>query len=163
LVPAVAEKTPDLRVVKNSRELFIECKRKQKSSGYSADERRHWFRLSRPIFDFLRYSRLAIVLDIVIHRPLEQLPDDYLEKTVVAKLRLAVPGVIIDNQDLRVVLREIQLDRIRNHFRKNAVRANSTFLNYLLYGDYDLSRGVTDLLEVDFVTMDGSPYIDNLT
>lgn len=153
-------KTPDLHAHKNDRDLFIECKRKQKNSEYSLKERQEWGRLARPLFDYIARTRLPIFLDVNFHQELSDFEDQFFVAEVIPKL--SEPGIIVDDERVTIRMRRSNIFALRNHLENNYVKANSPLLNYLLYGEYGLSRGVRDLIEAKY--WDENPlYIEDVT
>lgn len=138
-----SEKRPDLRVESGKRELFVECKRKSRVSQYSSDERRKWLRLFQPVQKFLVATRLSVFLEIRFRAPLLPLDDGYLFSRLRGVLPLAVPGVLIDDRELRVEVRYVDLSRVRTELIKHSVRRDTRRLPYLLFGFNEPWRGIT--------------------
>jgi hypothetical protein len=92
-------KSPDLRAVKSSDEYYIECKRLSKSSEYSIKEREKWLLMWQKIRDKLTDLGISFLFDIVFHVELNKLPDDFLVKELLGKLRFVTsPCEIIKNE-----------------------------------------------------------------
>ena len=143
LKPTPPTKTPDLQttIPAHGNRVYVECKRLAKNSGYAQREREKWMALIRPIADYMRKRMLPILLDIVFHREIIELPDDYLAKEILPKLELAVPGVLIDSLQMMVSLRNADLGPIQNELKGSNIKTNGSRIHYLIFGSYDPSRG----------------------
>jgi hypothetical protein len=145
LEPTGVAKTPDIRATVEGREVYIECKRLSKSSGYAQAERDHWMRLVKPVGEYLQRTPLPILLDIVFHKELSTLPETFLVDTIVPKLTLALPGTIIDSDTMTVTLRPVDLGPMQTELERVNLKTNGTRFNYLLFGEYDPARGYHSL------------------
>ncbi len=138
-------KTPDIRATAAGKDVYIECKRLSKSSGYAQSERERWMSLVKPLGEYLRENPLAVLLDIVFHKELTKLPESILADVVVPKLKLAVPGTMIDSDVMTVALRPVDLEPLQTELDNVNLRTNGTRFNYLLFGGYDPARGYHSL------------------
>ncbi|HYU41754.1 MAG TPA: hypothetical protein VEQ84_06360 [Vicinamibacteria bacterium] len=145
LEPSVLEKKPDIKTVVGGKDVYIECKRLSKSSGYAQKEREVWLGLVKPLGEYLRDQPLPILLDIVFHKELSTLPQTLLVDVLGPKLPLAVPGTIVDSGEMTVVLRVVDMEPLQKELENVNLRMNGSRFNYLLFGHYDQTRGYHSL------------------
>ncbi len=130
-------KSPDLFVQRGAIKLYVECKRKRAVSDYARSERARWMLMVEPVKRGLLSARLDWCLDVVFHKPIVELPDNYLATRVVPKLRLARPGVLLDDADITVRAIAADWDRLREAMRNDDIRVDTLRLTYLLFGIYE--------------------------
>lgn len=151
LVPAVHHQTsPDIRVQGQAGEFNVECKRKSRLSDYAREEREQWLRAFSPIRDWLVAQRRQWVLDFVFHVPLMGLPETWLERKVLGRLELAAPGVVVDDEELHLTVREVDLGVVQDELREQGIRMDGSRLPTLLFGEFDPSVGVTSAIRGEF-------------
>jgi hypothetical protein len=138
-----ARPTPDLRVRRHGQALSVECKRKRAISDYARREREKWWRISAPVRQALIQRKLGVVLDYVFHVPLLTLSDDYLEQRVLPLIELAVPGRLIDDAELTVSMRPVDLATVQRKLRHQMIRSDGTGLYRDLFGFKDLWKAIT--------------------
>ena len=154
LEEAPPEKRPDIRAVMGENEWYIECKRLEKSSGYSESERRKWLQLWTGVRDYLLDARYSVVLDIVFHVELELLPDDFLLTEMFGKLALVQPPCsVISNEIWDVSIKPVDYATARTHLAKYLVKYPSDQIVELVGGHRDPNRGFTAAVEGRFVRM----------
>jgi hypothetical protein len=141
-----AGKTPDIRATVAGGDVFIECKRMSKNSGYHETERERWYVLARPLVNFIERTLAPVLIDIVFHRELSVMPDDSLATTLVPKLSLAVPGVIIDSPEMTVTLREVDMGPLQRELQTVNIKANGSRILFLLFGQYSPELGYRTVL-----------------
>jgi hypothetical protein len=142
------EKRPDIRAQEGSDEWFIECKRLQKSSDYSENEREKWLRMWVKLRDFLIDRRISAIFDIVFHVELDTLPDDFLLDQLSGKLPLVrLPCEIVSNDTWEVSARPIDYAAAQKHLNKYMVKYPSEQLNELIGGHRDPNQGFTAAVE----------------
>ena len=138
------EKKPDFKAISNTNEWYIECKRLAKSSDYSLKEREKWLSMWNAIRDLLIDNQIPFVLDIVFHVELTSLPDDFLVKELLGKLKLTTfPCSVIDNDTWSVSIDFVDFEKARAHLSNNYVKCPSDQLNELIAGRRDPNRGFT--------------------
>lgn len=155
-------KTPDLHVLTEKKELFVECKRLSKSSQYSIKEREKWLQMWDPLARYLQGKKKSIILEIVFHRELQLFDKLFLEKELVPKLELvAMEGVIIDNPEWTVTIKYVDLKRIKKSLEESSTKIISSTFAHLVTGGHESSHGFT-------CVMSGKPslyhptYIDDI-
>jgi hypothetical protein len=138
------EKRPDLRAISNNEEWYIECKRLNMNSEYSQKEREKWIVMWRGLADFLIDYKMPLVFDIIFHEELETLPDDFLVKELLGKLKLVNhPCEIISNEIWSVKVGFVDFKKIHAHLKRYYVKSPSSQLSTLIGGKYDPNRGFT--------------------
>lgn len=158
LPPERDRKSPDLRVVdKQGHRLLVECKRKARVSDYARGERHQWLRLFAPIREWMVDRRRAWVLECDFHVPLVGLPDDWLVRKTLQRLELATAGVVIDDADLTVTVREVNLAVVRAELREHGVRMDGSRFPTLLFGEFPPSSGVSPAVE--YMPRRGMPHV----
>ncbi len=145
ILESPGRKTPDIKALRAGHRLFVETKRKRKTSDYATRERERWWRLSARLRKELMDKRIPVVVDINFHIPLPGCPDDYLDRRIVPLLRLATYGTIIDDKELCVSLKPVALDDVKSKLRRSLIRIDSSALYQQLYGGYDPWRGITGM------------------
>lgn len=136
-------KTPDLKMLRNGREFFVECKRKRKMTEYARKERERWWQLSAKVRKELIDNRMPALVDIVFHVPLLECSDDILDRKVLPLLKVAMHGKIVEDGELTVSLRQARLDDLKETLRTSLVRIDGTLLYEKLYGTFERWRGYT--------------------
>lgn len=134
-------KTPDIRATIAGTDVFIECKRMSKNSGYREAERERWYVLVKPLATFIERTRVPALLNITFHRELSALPDDILAAALIPKLSLAVPGIIIDSPDMTVRLQEVDLEPLQEELETVNLKTNGSRILFLLFGHYSPAMG----------------------
>lgn len=147
-VPATpASKSHDLIARAGKLEWAIECKRLAKDSEYSLAERAKWLRMWRQLSHYLVDRRMAVVLEIVFHVPLETLDDNFLLSELGGKLPLIVsPCTIISNETWEVSVSGVDMAAAHRHLQHNFVKCPSEQLNELIAGYRDANRGFTSIV-----------------
>lgn len=147
LTPEGHGKTPDIRATVAGEDVFIECKRMSKNSGYYESERERWFLLVKPLEHYIQRTRIPMLLDVTFHRELSALPDDFLATALIPKLSLAVPGIIVDSSDMTVRLREVDLGALQEELKKVNIKTNGSRILFLLFGHYSPALGYRTFFE----------------
>ncbi|WP_026600338.1 hypothetical protein [Methylomonas sp. 11b] len=148
---APPEKQPDLKASIGKNTWYIECKRLNKSSEYSQNERQKWLRMWSIARDILYDRQYDVVLDVVFHVELSSLPDDFLVKELCGKLALVNPPcTIISNEIWDVSIAPIDYDSIREHLSRFLVKYPSDQIIELIGGRREPNRGFTHLVKGRF-------------
>lgn len=130
-------KSPDMKVTKNGKSLFIECKRLLRRTSYAEQERQDFFRIWNPASKTLIRKGQWIWLKGVFHSEIFSLPDDFLSKILEQKLPLKNSTEIIYNgPEATISARQIDKQLVQNHLRNNKVKQHSPMLNKILGGDW---------------------------
>jgi len=94
-------------------------------------------------------ERLGIVLDYTFHVPLLELGADYLERRLMPLLPVAAPGRLIDDSELTVVMRPVELGIVQRRLRDSLIRLDGTGLFRDMFGFEDPARGITFALQAE--------------
>lgn len=131
------KKTPDMRVQKAERDIFVECKRQSRSSAYADKESvaflRQWDAAKHVLFQVRQW----LWFRCNFHVDVAALPDGLLAGVLGRGLPLVQDQVCLhDGPDLTLWARRIDHVAVRAHFLENRVKPNSPFLTGLLGGDW---------------------------
>lgn len=149
---APPEKRPDIRALIGQEAWYIECKRLEKTSGYSERERHKWLRMWKRVGDVLIDRRYSVVLDVVFHVELESLPDDFLVTELCGKLALVQPPcVVISNEIWEVSVSPVDYATARDHLSKYSVKHPSDQIVELIGGRREPNRGFSSAIKGRFV------------
>lgn len=130
-------KSPDMRVTKGEKELFIECKRLARRTSYAEKERDDFLRLWDSAKHVLLTSRQWIWFKGVFHQEVSTLPEDFLVKKFEMALPLGAGEVLIyDGPEVTIHARLIDSAAVKRHLTEFRVKTNSPMLNHLLGGDW---------------------------
>jgi hypothetical protein len=157
-----ADKTPDIHVVSELGEFFIECKRLSKSSDYSEKERIYWLEMCQPLQEYLAVKRRPLIIDIIFHVELSSLNTSYIERELLPKLDFVYSGgVVIENETWKVTVETVDFDRIEKHMKSFSVKIPSTSLIDLIFKSYDPGRGYTPII-IGKTSPINNTYIDHI-
>jgi hypothetical protein len=140
LDPSPTSKKPDIHATVEGKDVYIECKRLSKSSGYAQAEREEWLAQMKPLADYMREHATRMLIDIVFHKELKTLPKTFLIDAIAPKLGLAVPGTIIDSDAVTVTIRDFDLSPLQEELKRFNLRTNGSRLIQLLFGAYEPGR-----------------------
>lgn len=144
-----SQKSPDILADSGRRQLFVECKRLEKTSAYSTRERQKWLAMWEPLSEFLKQSKLPVVLEIMFHAELEGLPVGLLRDLLIPKLRFCLPeGTIVDNTELTVKMRCVDYEAIANRFKENRIAYGSPAFIFSLFGEFDCKAGYAQVVQL---------------
>lgn len=156
------QRTPDLYVNnKGRRKRFIECKRLSMVSEYHRNEHKRWLNMWPPLSEFLRISKMPLLLEVTFHVELRHLNEEFLRRELLPKLRFVVrPGVAIDTDVWTVAVSIIDLDDVREKLRQRYYKVNSSSLCFLLTGeDLQSNKQFTYLIDARFE----GKYVDDIS
>lgn len=132
-------KTPDFIARKPELEVFVECKRFAKTSGYAENERQAWIIRWNPLCALLQDTGQSIHVDVLFKKPIASLPPDYLlnlymESYSPEKLNMQA---IVETDEVVFSARHINMKTVHNHLENYYVRNGSPQLIQLLSGKYE--------------------------
>jgi len=138
LSEASTAKTPDLAVTDQASTFFVECKRLAPRSQRDIQESQKWVQLWRPLREELVRRRLAVVLAVDFRADLLTLPEDFLVARMARFLPLLTrPGTIIDDPDLSVGIRFVNIEMLRHTFAEERyIKCGSAAEQELIAGVY---------------------------
>jgi hypothetical protein len=158
LAEAPPEKRPDIRATRGRNAWYIECKRLNRSSAYSENERLKWLQMWSRARDILIDRRYSVVLDIVFHVEIESLPEDFIVKELCGKLMFVQPPcTVISNEIWDVSAHPVNYYAARDHLSKYFVKYPSDQIVELISGRRDPNRGFTSAIEGRFVRVGDGP------
>lgn len=123
-------KTPDLVATKGSETWHIECKRQSKTADYTYRETAKRQRMLNYIGKELLKKNL--LLDVVFHVELENLPDTYLKNVLNLEKGKFFSGQKISNNEVTISFSSVNISDINDHLRLNSVKYPSPMLNKLI-------------------------------
>ncbi|WP_371880035.1 hypothetical protein [Caballeronia sp. S22] len=145
-IPEGPEKTPDLRVKQGEVELLVECKRQSSLSDYAGREeatwRRHWERAVGRILS----NRQWVWFDVVVHKELHLLPDDWFDSRLARLLPLAQAESGSSDEAATIRVRVIDKKPLHEDLQWSFVKAFGSKLRHLLGQDWVGENAVTSLL-----------------
>lgn len=130
-------KSPDMVVRKDGRELYIECKRLNRRTGYADQERNNFLRIWDATVPTLIANKQWLWLKINFHSEVHTLPTDFLANILKSKLPIKNQETLIhDNADATIYARHIDREAVTRHLAQFMVKEPSPMLNNLLGGDW---------------------------
>lgn len=132
-----SEKTPDLKVSKNSENYFVECKRLAKVNKYAETERQEWQKRFQLLSSAMISCDKSVFVDVLFKVPVENTTDDILAISYLNCVSGGNYSSSISLPELDLKVRLIDKKRVESHFSNNYVRQNSPQLIEILTGEYD--------------------------
>lgn len=148
--PRRDEPSPDVLVSKDGEKLWVECKRKSRISDYAKVERNSWLRLFAPVREWMVSKGAGWGLHFTFHVPINDLPENWLADKVLGRLRLASPGVVIDDAELTLRMEPVDLGPIEAELEHLGIRIDGSRLGRLLFGEFPPDHGVTPAVSGTF-------------
>ncbi|MDR3711960.1 MAG: hypothetical protein P4L51_04030 [Puia sp.] len=133
-------KTPDMRVSKGDRDLWVECKRFAKVTGYAEEERRSWHERVYHLFNAMKIIGPPAYVDILFKVPLEDVDPVQLGGAYWAyrEKGLARMGQTLKHELLDMTVYPIDLTRINKILQDSPTRLGSPLMLKILTGGYDM-------------------------
>lgn len=129
------KKSPDLHVKSEDFEFYVECKRANKQTRYSKTEEQAWteiwYELSHHMLKVAPWS----IVNLVFHEQVTDVTPEIVINAVDKALKCKT-GKSGDNS-ISVEIRAVDKIRIRQHYRKYSVKANSPQHELLVFGNID--------------------------
>lgn len=144
-------KTPDLKVVKGDDVLFVECKRFQKVTDYSEQERQAWLEQWEILLPEMMRSGLPVMVKVNFKSEVASIA-----KGAVAELyRSAVKNKIpfLDSPECELVLQVVDYPKMWDHFSKFSVKFPSPEINALIDPKWESHASYTMAMEAKFLRM----------
>lgn len=150
-----AHKTPDLLVKKGEETYYVECKRLGKVTEYSEKERNEWLkRWQLLVPTFFNYPDSTFI-EVTFKREIAKTVPSLLTKAFwdMAKCGAISQGFCVENEEIKVCARHIDMKKVEAHFEKWMVKYPSAQLydlfddEYIPHGSYTIS-GEIKLVEV---------------
>jgi hypothetical protein len=154
-IPEGAEKTPDLRVVRGEEELFVECKRLAKVTDYSENERTEWMKRWDKVRPLLMKYPKSVFIDVEFKKEVHKTDEDIIAKAFhdMASCGAVAEGFCVENEEVRVCARHMDMKRISDHLDKWMVKYPSPQILALFDDDYEPEGSYTNMLIAKFVTI----------
>lgn len=152
-------KTPDLKVVKGEEVFFVECKRLQKVTDYSEQERQAWLtQWSLLLKEILKYG-FPVLAKVNFKTEVHLLAPEY----VAGLFRTAVENRVpfIQTPECELILQNIDFKRVYEHLSKFSVKFPSADLNNLIDPQWEPHASYTMAMEAKFVKMPGGDAVLN--
>ena len=138
---APPDRTHDLEVESDSQRLAVECKRLSKSSGYSLEEREHFWRMWDPLSRQIVRRGFSIGFDITFHVELGSLPSDFLVRAVLDRVSLVISRVeVFSDYQATIEAWPHNPGRVERALLSGMERTNPGRLKRILCGKYERDK-----------------------
>lgn len=142
-----AGKSPDMRVVRQHQEFFIECKRMARRTQYAEIERNEFLRIWDHAKPLLLQNRQWIWFKGSFHVDASTLPTDFLHKIWKTVLPVGAGEKLIHHSPQATIhARLIDRVAVHRHMHDFWVKANSPMLTRVLGGDWAPDNAAVTLL-----------------
>ncbi|WP_277850706.1 hypothetical protein [Moellerella wisconsensis] len=150
-----AHKTPDLLVKKGDETYYVECKRLGKVTEYSENERNEWLkRWNLLVPTFFHYPDSTFI-EVTFKQEVAKTNPNLLSKAFLdmAQCGAISKGVCVENDEIKVCAKHIDMRRVEEHFDNWMVKYPSAQFyelfddEYVPYGSYTIA-GEINLVEV---------------
>ncbi|MCK4622241.1 MAG: hypothetical protein KAT62_08495 [Desulfuromonadales bacterium] len=140
-----ANKTPDLRVCRDEKEFFVECKRLAKVTQYSEGERTEWLKRWKRLLPLLMKYPHSVFLDVEFKKEVAKTDENVIAKAFYSMFASGsiAQGFCIENEDVVVGARHIDMKKIDDHFEKWMVKYPSPQLHALFDENYEAHGSYT--------------------
>ncbi|SIT08942.1 hypothetical protein SAMN05421786_105104 [Chryseobacterium ureilyticum] len=131
-------KSPDLQIRKNGKQYWVECKRMQKVSDYSENERLEWQKRSIKLSELLNYQKLSYYIDITFKVPVADTDENILVDTFIDCLKAKESGKIMESKtsQIEVIIKTLDISSINKNLEDKNIRNNSPEIIEALIGEY---------------------------
>lgn len=152
-------KTPDFKAVRGTESVFVECKRLQKVTDYSEEERQAWLLQWKELLPELIKIGEPVVVNVRFKEELSTIKPG----AVLDLLRLAVEKKVssIESPELDLILQPIDYPSLLDHLSKYSVKFPSAQLNSLIDLNWESHASYTMVMDAKFRTMHGHGTILN--
>lgn len=149
LIEEGVAKSPDMRVVREGQEFFVECKRMARQTQYAEKERNEFLRMWDHAKSLLLQNGQWLWFKGNFHVDVSELPTNFLHEI----WKVAFPigngeAIIYDGPEATIHARIIDQAAVHRHMREFWVKANSPTLTNLLGGDWAPDDAAVSLLHV---------------
>lgn len=130
-------KSPDMRVTKGSKTMYVECKRQSRRADYAEKERKDFLRVWDAALDQLIQNRQWLWINAQFHVEASALPTNFLLDIYQKSLPLVVhEKTIYDGAEGIIRARLIDRTKVHRHLQEYQVKTNSPALTHLLGDDW---------------------------
>ena len=135
-------KTPDMRVKRGNVEFFVECKRLAKSTQYSERERAEWLKRWERALPLLTRYQHSTFINVEFKKEIIKTDENLVAIAVYDLISTGAvsQGMCIENEDIKVCAKHMDMGRIKEHFSKWKVKFPSPQL-YSLFDDCYVPHG----------------------
>lgn len=151
LLPEGAQKTPDMHIVREGREFFVECKRMARKTQYAETERNEFLQRWDRAKSILLANRQWVWFKGDFHVEASTLEPGFLADVFRGALPLSPAGsgkLIHQSDQATIHARLIDHAAVREHMRGNWVKAHSPTLIRLLGADWAPDNAATTILHM---------------
>lgn len=142
-----SSKSPDMRVVRDNQEFYVECKRLARRTQYAENERNEFLRMWDRAKPLLMENRQWIWFKGVFHVDTPELSTDFLHDVWKASLPIGAGETLIhDSAQATIHARLIDRAAVHRHMEQFWVKGNSPMLNRVLGGDWAPDNAAVTLL-----------------
>ena len=140
-------KTPDLFVSKEDKKFYVECKRLNKVTEYSKIERKEWRKRWDNLVQIMLQNKTPVFIDVIFKVEISQTSKDILVEAFLAVIDQGITdnGTSIENDEIIIKVKYINMDLVHEHFYKYQVRWNSPQMIALFAGGFDSSGNYTQV------------------
>lgn len=152
-------KTPDFKAVRGADTVFVECKRLQKVTDYSEEERQAWLLQWKDLLPELIKIGKPIVVSVCFKEELSVIKP----RAVLNQFRLAIEKnvISIESPELDLRLQPIDYPNLFDYLSKYSVKFPSAQLNSLIDFNWEPHASYTMVMDAKFRTMyDGGSILN---
>lgn len=153
-IPETGErKTPDLRVSRGDKSYFVECKRLAKVTKYSDEERSEWLKRWEKALQHLTKYPHSVFLEVTFKKEIKDTDENIVAKAFrdMATCGAVAHGFCVENDDVKVCARHINMGPVHEHFEKWMVKYPSPQLQALFDENFEPEGNYTSACELQLV------------
>lgn len=150
-IPEESKKTPDMRISFDNHEFYVECKRFNRVTDYSQQERNDFLTIWQEAVGVIIKNSQCIWLNCKFYEEISSLPKSFLADILRSKLPVSKEKeTLLHNSSSAIInARLIDINHVNAYLNKNYVKWNSPFLTHLLGKEWaPENASVTTLLGV---------------
>ena len=142
-------KSPDMRVTKGDKVLYVECKRQDRQPDYAATERNEFLRRWDAAKNILTRNAQWIWMKGAFHREVATLPEDFLAAVFSNGLPLRSSEAVIHESDMATIrARLIDREAVHRHLERFRVKVNSPAISALLGADWAPANSAVTIMHM---------------
>ncbi|AZF39669.1 hypothetical protein C4J88_4936 [Pseudomonas sp. R4-39-08] len=144
-------KTPDLKVIKGDDVLFVECKRFQKVTDYSEQEREAWLKQWAELLPEMLKSKLPFMVRVNFKSEVASIPKGAVAELYRSAIKDKTP--FTENSEFELTLKLINYPKMWDHFSKFSVKFPSPEINALIDQEWESHASYTMAMDAKFLRM----------
>lgn len=152
-------KTPDLKVTKETDTVFVECKRLQKVTDYSEQERQAWLIQWHSLFREMHKMGHSVLAKVNFKYEVHLLEPEFVANLFRTAVERKVSYISVPECDL--ILQGIDFSGMWEHFSKYSVKFPSAQLNALIDPQWEPDASYTMVMDAKFRAMPGGDSVLN--